>query len=420
MLAKVIETYEQERDRFYAPLREDFWPELPDKEDKMVEYSLYQPRVVTQDVIDEVRNAAYFVGKVYEKLAPYSRQFPDQVLKALDIPEQALDYVRLKTLSNEAVIARADVVLTKDGPKVIEINWDTPTFIQECFRINDLICKEHGLKSPNTGEDKNLFNAVRKMIHEAFDNIGGIGEPNVVFTAHHEHKEDWGTVSYLQKGAGIGKCVGLEFLQITEDELLDPDGNKIDILYRQTYPIEHLVEDRDEYGNEIGVQLMKLVEQGKLAILNPPSSFLHQTKAMQAVIWDLAQHNNDLFTEEEKGWIKKYMLPTYLTPDKFFEKRTKFVRKPSYGREGDTVSIIDANNTVVFEDAQKNYEQSVPVYQHCIDMEEGVIETLNGFEKTYQMFGCFLINGEASAIGVRADVSKITGNASYFLPVAVK
>ena len=41
------------------------------------------------------------------------------------------------------------------------------------------------------------------------------------------------------------KVVPMSELRITKGCLVDKDGAKIDVLYRQTYPIEDLIEDQD-------------------------------------------------------------------------------------------------------------------------------------------------------------------------------
>ena len=41
------------------------------------------------------------------------------------------------------------------------------------------------------------------------------------------------------------KVVPMSELRITKDSLVDRDGVQIDVLYRQTYPIEDLIEDQD-------------------------------------------------------------------------------------------------------------------------------------------------------------------------------
>ena len=99
--------------------------------------------------------------------------------------------------------------------------------------------------------------------------------------------------------------------------MFDEQGKKIDILYRQTFPIENLIMDVDFEGNKIGLWLLELVQVGKLAIINPPSAFLLQNKAVQAVIWGLHEENHPFFTEKEHSWIEEYFLPTFFEPEDF-------------------------------------------------------------------------------------------------------
>ena len=94
----------------------------------------------------------------------------------------------------------------------------------------------------------------------------GIRQSKCCFTAHHEHIEDWNTTMYLSQLCHVeNKVVPMSELRITKDALVDKDGAKIDVLYRQTYPIEDLIEDQDpETGDLVGVELSQLVKAGKL------------------------------------------------------------------------------------------------------------------------------------------------------------
>ena len=104
-----------------------------------------------------------------------------------------------------------------------------------------------------------LSSGVTKAVMEA---TKGIDNPNVVFTAHHEHIEDWNTTMYLSQLCRVeNKVVPMSELRITKDSLVDRDGVQIDVLYRQTYPIEDLIEDQDpETGDLVGVELLQLVK----------------------------------------------------------------------------------------------------------------------------------------------------------------
>jgi glutathionylspermidine synthase len=153
-------------------------------------------------------------------------------------------------------------------------------------------------------------------------------------------------------------------------------------------------------------------------MINPISAFLLQSKAVQAVIWGMMELDHPYFSNEEKQWIAHYFLPTYLEEDPFLKSGLKYVKKPSFGREGDTVSIFQGTKKL-HEDRNKTYAKSLPVYQKFIDLPTQKIKTINGIKDGKILIGSFLINGEACGIGLRAG-QQITDNNAYFLPVGLK
>lgn len=413
---KLASNYIEKREQFYAPLREDFWPELYGQE-----YSLYNYYTVSKNEVKELRDKMKKIGIIYNKIGEFLREYADDktLVEALDIPKSALNYVRLKILSKPFVIARGDWIKTPQGYKMVELNAETPTFIKELFKINTLICKEFGVKNPNEGMEEQLSKAIQTSVKEALEWLEEKPQnPYIVFTAHGDHKEDSFTSKYLLEISKLNaKFIPLEDLLIDENGLYDKQGNKIHLLYKQTYPTEHLVLDKNENGDKIGEQFLKLVEKRKLTVLNPPSAFLLQSKAVQALIWHFYE-NKVLFNKEERQWIAESMLPTYLDNEIFLQNNEKYVKKPSFGREGDTVDIYDGNKLIV-QEPERSYQDSLPVYQKFVELPSINIETSYGEEKVYMLMGCFLINGEPSAIGLRVDTGLITGNLSYFLPVAL-
>jgi glutathionylspermidine synthase len=207
---------------------------------------------------------------------------------------------------------------------------------------------------------------------------------------------------------------------ILERGLYDHNGEKIDVLYRQTYPIEHLIDDEDPVTKDkVGQLLMKLVEEKELAILNPPSAFLLQSKAIMALIWGLYEARHSFYTTEEHDWISTYFLPTYLDEDFFQQQGITYVKKPSFGREGDSVEIYRGNGEKIDEDRHKTYEDSLPIFQQFMKLPQMTVQTEQGKKTVHYMYGCFYVNGQASAIGIRAG-RQITDNESYFLPVGLK
>ncbi|AJH21686.1 hypothetical protein S3E15_02307 [Bacillus mycoides] len=403
--------YIKKRKEFYSNYPH-FWSDLYE-----CEYSLFHVFPITEQTMKQLQVATERMGKIFFKTARILRNLSNEQLLELGFPTASLPFIRLKGMYPESVISRFDFALTEDNRiKMLEFNSDTPTFIVECFQMNGKVCEELDYDDPNANQERLLSSGITKAVMEF---TKGMEEPNVVFTAHPEHIEDWNTTMYLSGLCHVeNKVMPMTELRITDDALVDRDGLPIDVLYRQTYPIEDLIEDQDpETGDLVGVELLQLVKEGKLFIINPLSAFLLQPKSIQCLIWGLAEEGA-FYTSEEQKWIKEYMLPTYLEPDLFLGK-SPFVQKPSFGREGDTITIRDKDTNIMIRNAHETYKSSLPIFQKYTELPVVFLETEKGIEKLSYVFGAFLIAGKASSIGIRAG-EKITGNESYYLPVGIK
>ncbi|MED1269151.1 glutathionylspermidine synthase family protein [Bacillus mycoides] len=403
--------YIRDRKEFYSKYP-NFWSDLYE-----CEYSLFHVFPITEQTMKQLQVATERMGKIFFKTARILRNLSNEQLLELGFPTASLPFIRLKGMYPESVISRFDFALTEDNCiKMLEFNSDTPTFIVECFQMNGKVCEELDYDDPNANQERLLSSGITKAVMEF---TKGMEDPNVVFTAHPEHIEDWNTTMYLSRLCHVeNKVMPMTELRITDDALVDRDGVPIDVLYRQTYPIEDLIEDQDpETGDLVGVELLQLVKEGKLFIINPLSAFLLQPKSIQCLIWGLAEEGA-FYTSEEQKWIKEYMLPTYLEPDLFFGK-SPFVQKPSFGREGDTITIRDKDTNIMIRNAHETYKSSLPIFQKYTELPVVFLETEKGIEKLSYVFGAFLIAGKASSIGIRAG-EKITGNESYYLPVGIK
>ncbi|EOO22298.1 glutathionylspermidine synthase family protein [Bacillus cereus] len=403
--------YIKKRKEFYSNYPH-FWSDLYE-----CEYSLFHVFPITEQTMKQLQLATERMGKIFFKTARILRNLSNEQLLELGFPSASLPFIRLKGMYPESVISRFDFALTEDNRiKMLEFNSDTPTFIVECFQMNGKVCEELGYDDPNANQERLLSSGITKAVMEF---TKGMEDPNVVFTAHPEHIEDWNTTMYLSGLCHVeNKVMPMTELRITDDALVDRDGVPIDVLYRQTYPIEDLIEDQDpETGDLVGVELLQLVKEGKLFIINPLSAFLLQPKSIQCLILGLAEEGA-FYTSEEQKWIKEYMLPTYLEPDLFLGK-SPFVQKPSFGREGDTITIRDKDTNIMIRNAHETYKSSLPIFQKYTELPVVFLETEKGIEKLSYVFGAFLITGKASSIGIRAG-EKITGNESYYLPVGIK
>lgn len=416
--------FRENRQLFFSQI-EDFWHDLHG-----TEYALFDIKRETAETIKHIRQATEQIGQILYKTAPLLRTLDDETFLRLGFPPETHSFIRLRTLPVESIIARLDLVVTDEQIKLLEINADTPTFIKETFFVNGKVCEQFELENPNDGCEDQLRQAILKAVTSSLRSMGAYGAGNIVFAAHSEHEEDKLTTIYLKELMGLNsQYMDFNQLQLVNEPIIEseevvlaqglynPYGEKIDVLYRQTYPIEHLIHDEDPGTKEkVGQLLMKLVEQQELAIVNPPSAFLLQSKAVMALIWGLHEEQHSFYTPEEHHTIHKYFLPTYLDPDVFLRQGQSFVKKPAFGREGDTVEIFSSTGKKVAEDLHKTYKDELPVYQQFIELPQTIIQTEHGPRRAHFMYGCFYINGKASAIGIRAG-GQITDNGSYFLPV---
>lgn len=401
------------RENFYQD-HTPFWHNLHGEP-----YALYDIFEMTQEELAEIRKAAEEIISIYDKTAQLLRNIDDEILVELGYPKETIPFIREKTLPIEGVIRRLDMVKTENGYKHIELNADTPTFIMECHYINGFVADEFGFIDPNSYGMTQLQKAIRKSISLLTDKIEN---PKIVFTAHSDHDEDWFTTCFLAEMYGeLCEVVPLSSLEVVEGVgLFTPTGEKIDLLYRQTYPVEHLIHDKDEQTNTfVGIELLKLVQEKKLQLLNPLSSFLLQSKGVQALIWGLYEEKSEYFTPSEQNIIKKHFLPTYLDDEVFIKAHEQYVQKPCFGREGDSILLYNENGEVFESNKQQNYRNDPVVYQKLIELPKRTVQTPKGEENLHLLFGVFVIGSKAGAIGIRAG-NKITGNESYFLPIGVK
>lgn len=407
-------SYAQRRKAIFSELNEEnifTWDTMYGQE-----YALASVYPMNPSFYQELQFATEQLGRIYARTISVVGRADDQLLRELGIPDPAFTAVRQSMFMDwPTVIGRFDFANTPQGLKMLEFNSDTPTGIVEAFYVNGRVCRALGYIDPNEGKDHHLTNAFAGMVSRY--QAAGWNTENIVFSALDTHEEDAGTTRYLMEKSGLSACfVPLSALSVQGDRLyawLPGQGYiHVDVLYR-LHAIEILAEERDDDGYPTGAHLLSLMAKPGLLTINPPAALLSQTKALQALIWNLYE-TNTFFHSDEREIIKKYMLPTYL--ENHFAGKTSYVRKPFFGREGGAVSLFDKDGNLIARDHEQEYWHQPMIYQQMAQLEKVEVETLQGPYQGELLWGAFLIGGKASAVMARID-QKITGNLSYFLPV---
>lgn len=415
-----IEAYTSKREAWYGPLREQgvfTWDTIDGEE-----YAVADTVTLSFSTRRRIAEASERLGRVYARVVEVARGADDRLLRHLGLPEATFGAVRLPMLGAAAtIVGRFDFAMLPDGGlKMLEWNSDTPTSVVEAFHANGAVCRAIGAADPNDGMSSALSTAFRAAV-DAYRETGYAIDPDrIVFAALDWHEEDAGTTKYLLREAGIGgRFVPLSALRVYRDRLcvLEDDGahTPVDLLYR-LHALEKLAEERDDDGYPTGAHVLDLVARRKLALINPPSAFIAQTKALQALIWSLHEQRT-FFTAEEHDAIETYMLPTYM--DNVFHGSAPYVRKPIFGREGGAVELFDANGDAVERDAETLYWEQPAVYQARVELPPARLRTLQGETDGRLLWGSFLVGGRPAAIVARVG-GRITGNAAYYVPTTME
>jgi len=409
-------SYEQRRQEIYGPLRAEgifTWDFLYGEE-----YALASLHEIDRSYREEIAEATRGLGRIFKKTVEIVQQGGDELLAELGFPEETWPVLRVRVpLTGPTVIGRFDFAPTSDGLKLLELNSDTPTGIVEAFHVNGHVCRCYGAADPNEGMSEGLRTAFGRIVRE-YEQLGHPTE-HIYFSALDWHEEDAGTTRYLLGMSGLrAEFAPLADLRVYEDFLYVDKGetlHPVNVLYR-LHALEKLLEDRDQDGYPTGAHVLDLIARGKVAIINPPSGFAAQTKALQALIWNL-QEAGAFYNPDERELIARYMLPTYLEDS--FTGRCPFVTKPIFGREGGGVTLHDEQGRVVEKDGEDMYWEQPMIYQQRVELEKVCAQTLNGPMEGHLLWGSFLIDGEASGIVARIG-GPITGNLSCYLPVAIR
>lgn len=389
---------------------------------------MYGALEVSREHASVLRTASSRLYPLLTRLAVVLQQADDQSLLDIGVPLSALPYAHLIIPAMPAVMCgRFEFAMTAEGPKLLEFNAETPTFVVELFQMNGQVCADFDLIDPNAHCQEQLAQAIQSTIDASLSWLATRqrDSTSVVFSSYANRKEERGTAEfYLNLLTARGSLPyqtsfrGLNELRITPDCLLTADGERVDVLYK-LYPTEQLIEDEAADGTPVGLALLELVRKRNLAMMNPPIAFVLQNKAVMAILWALHLVTSELFTPEEHTWIKQYVLPSYLDAHDA-QGQSVFVGphvvKPVYGREGASITIRNGH-TVVGQSEQRLYDDQVMMSQHYTALPTAMIQTEEGLTEVHLVHNCFVVAGIPSAIGVRASQKLIFDDNAYFLPI---
>lgn len=387
---------------FFAEHFPDFWATVENHP-----YALLETHRISSETASVLRSAARDAWQIFARVLPVLQNLPDEQFAAIGIPEFARGIVRHSdAAAGPAVLARFDIALTERGPKILELNAETPFLLWESHEIAGFVAERLGYADPNGGARRTLLAALSRCL------AGVPAGARIAVTALNTWREDWFTAAFiarmLREAAGRDAAlVATSDLRVEGGSLRNAGGEAIDVLWRM-YPLEHFCNDRG------GRAFCELIERGRLRIVNPATALLLQNKAALALIWGLHEANS-YFTVDEHACVERLFLRSSLEPLRDVER---YVRKPVLGREGNGVAIV-AGGRETEASPHATYAAQPVLYQDFVELPKiAYRHPVEGAREDFGVYTAFVAGGEVSALCLRVG-ARITDAWAHFLPLGL-
>lgn len=324
----------------------------------------------------------------------------NNLLHEIGIPFNLVDVIK-ESWENDVhwhLYGRFDLAGGIDGQpiKLLEFNADTPTALFETAIIQWAMLKQNGL------DEASQFNGVYEALVENFQRLVTLEESVEAFEENYEgwqflftsikgNAEEEHTVKLLQHIASEAGY-NTEFAYIDEVEFSEEgifyNGEHYELWFK-LIPWEDIALEE----SDLAMLLTDIIKNQKAIIFNPAYSLLFQSKGLLKILWDLYPNH-------------PLLLETSFEP---LEGKMQ-VKKPVYGREGESVMILDESGSLV-EGENGDYDNHKMVYQEYTAL------PTDSDGNSYQA-GVFYAY-EACGLGFRKG-GKILNNMSKFVGHIVK
>jgi glutathionylspermidine synthase len=351
-------------------------------------------------VINEAQAEAYYntANELYDMFCEAGEYvIENNLFHELDIPFNLVEIIKA-SWENDVhwhLYGRFDLAGGIDGKpiKLIEFNADTPTALFETAIIQWAILKYNDL------DESSQFNSLYEALGDNFKRFVTLDSDIEEFEEHYNNlrwkilfssikgnDEEEHTTKLLQHIASeAGYETDFAFIDEVEfsDDGISKDGNLFEFWFK-LIPWEDIAIDE----GELAVILTDLIANQKAIIFNPAYTLMFQSKGFMKILWDLYPDH-------------PLLLETSFEP----LQNVKQVEKPTFGREGANVAIVNQDNSldIKTEGAYGNFKMVYQEYTEFPSDKDG----------NYYQAGVFYAY-EACGLGFRKG-GKILDNMSKFV-----
>jgi glutathionylspermidine synthase len=334
--------------------------------------------------VEALERATYALDKMC--LEAVEHVMNNRLLHLFDIPEPFWRWVAESWERDERTIyGRFDFSFDGSGPpKLLEYNADTPTALLEAAVIQWFWLQDRLKDAPAVDRPQfDQFNGIHERLIEAWAAARASYGDVLHVSALADSLEDQMTAHYLRD---VATQAGLttEFLDVNQigwqagrRTFTDLRDRPIRLMFK-LYPWEWML--REPFGRNLPFSPTRWLE--------PPWKMVLSNKAILPILCELFPGNE------------------YLLRAEFQPFGDTFVSKPTLSREGANLTIIEHGKIIA--ETSGDYDEGPRIYQ--------AYHPLPDFEGRYAVVGSWMVNGNASGIGIREDDSPITRNTSRFVP----
>jgi len=313
----------------------------------------------------------------------------------LGIPFNLVDIIK-ETWENDVhwhLYGRFDLAGGIDGKpiKLLEFNADTPTALFETAIIQWAMLKQNGL------DEQKQFNFIYEALLNNFKRVVTLQESveefdelyegwKFLFSSIRDNIEEENTVRLLQHIATeAGFDTNFGFIDEVEfdDHGIYFNNEKYELWFKLIPWEDIAIEESD-----LAMLLSNIIKNQEAIIFNPAYTLMFQNKAILKILWDLYPNHPLLLETSYEPLSGK-----------------KQVEKPIYGREGESIKIIDESGKVIA-GGVGNYDNHKMIYQEFIELPKDS-------RGNYYQAGVFYAY-EACGVGFRRG-GEILNNMSKFV-----
>lgn len=313
-------------------------------------------------------------------------------------------------------LARADVFLTAEGPRICELNCDTPTGFAEAIVLNELARDAvPGTSDPNAGFAERYLAMARTLgrllgPNASSDTVG------IVYPT--EMPEDLSVIRLLRRWfeeAGHDVVLGSPFnLSRAEDGTAALFGEPIALLLRHYKTDwwgerEPVWDDEPPFPDALPLlhELRILAEAsmgGRTVVVNPFGSVVPQNKRAMAYLWE----HRASFSPTTRAAVEDLLPETVrletLSPEQLVREQRAWVLKSDYGCEGEEVIVGPLVTDAIWRASVAHAREGRWIAQRYFEAQvDEAGETAN--------HGVYLIAGEAAGVYTRLQKGATDGHA---------